>query len=525
MKAARAGHLCTVQFLLTRGADPNRPTSSNDHVPLSLACAGGHLSVVELLLAHGADPSHRLKDNSTMLIEASKGGHTAVLIMRGSERVSRLQRVPARVPRRRRPRRPWAHPPPPARRWLRPRCPGVAASARRAGTLAGPRPWWCAAVPRGPGWPPSRRGTSRRPQQLLRWGLPAIDRDPTLAHKPALTVVVIWCAPQGLRPSERLEACINSMMRSAELNHPSREEQILQKQQILEELQRVERELQVGLPAPFGHSARPTQSMSRTERSQTLHVCMRGRAPDGGGMVLSGHHHLVPPCEEVEELNLRNAALSSSPSSPPDLAAPSCHLPSASTTATPPVVAAAPLGPAAAKRHLDKSPQGAPYPPSPLGPTSVASFAAPAQGDEGLMVAAPARTLHETLGEIVSGGWLRQSLYTGRFYRKAARAVPKSVSGDILPTGNSGPAVAGGVDLNWQTESNHDTALTLACAGGHEELVGLLLSRGAHLEHRDKKGFTPLMLAATAGHAGVVDILLSHGADLEAHTQRGNVHL
>ena len=56
------------------------------------------------------------------------------------------------------------------------------------------------------------------------------------------------------------------------------------------------------------------------------------------------------------------------------------------------------------------------------------------------------------------------------------------------------------VDLDSETDSNHDTALTLACAGGHEELVTLLLSRGADIEHRDKKGFTPLILAATAGH-------------------------
>lgn len=39
-----------------------------------------------------------------------------------------------------------------------------------------------------------------------------------------------------------------------------------------------------------------------------------------------------------------------------------------------------------------------------------------------------------------------------------------------------------------KTESNHDTALTLACAGGHEELVSVLIARGASIEHRDKKG-------------------------------------
>jgi len=81
MKAARAGHLCTVQFLISRGADVSRQTSNNDHTPLSLACAGGHLNVVEVLLQQGADPFHKLKDNSTMLIEAAKGGHTTVVQM------------------------------------------------------------------------------------------------------------------------------------------------------------------------------------------------------------------------------------------------------------------------------------------------------------------------------------------------------------------------------------------------------------------------------------------------------------
>lgn len=79
MKACRAGHLCTVQFLISKNADINRVTANNDHTPLSLACAGGHLAVVELLLAHSADPFHKLKDNSTMIIEAAKGGHTNVV--------------------------------------------------------------------------------------------------------------------------------------------------------------------------------------------------------------------------------------------------------------------------------------------------------------------------------------------------------------------------------------------------------------------------------------------------------------
>uniref|UniRef100_A0A2M4DQL5 Putative rtk signaling protein mask/unc-44 n=1 Tax=Anopheles darlingi TaxID=43151 RepID=A0A2M4DQL5_ANODA len=76
------------------------------------------------------------------------------------------------------------------------------------------------------------------------------------------------------------------------------------------------------------------------------------------------------------------------------------------------------------------------------------------------------------------------------------------------------------IDVDSETDSNHDTALTLACAGGHEELVELLINRGANIEHKDKKGFTPLILAATAGHEKVVDTLLRNGAELEAQSER-----
>ncbi|XP_022091038.1 ankyrin repeat and KH domain-containing protein mask-like isoform X2 [Acanthaster planci] len=76
------------------------------------------------------------------------------------------------------------------------------------------------------------------------------------------------------------------------------------------------------------------------------------------------------------------------------------------------------------------------------------------------------------------------------------------------------------VEVDAQTESNHDTALTVACAGGHDELVQMLLEKNANMEHKDKKGFTPLILAATAGHCKTVEILLDHGCDIEAQSER-----
>lgn len=85
---------------------------------------------------------------------------------------------------------------------------------------------------------------------------------------------------------------------------------------------------------------------------------------------------------------------------------------------------------------------------------------------------------------------------------------------------STGTTTEKAIEIDSETDSNHDTALTLACAGGHEELVELLLNRKANIEHRDKKGFTPLILAATAGHEKVVEILINAGADLEAQSER-----
>ncbi|EDS42213.1 ankyrin repeat domain-containing protein 29 [Culex quinquefasciatus] len=76
------------------------------------------------------------------------------------------------------------------------------------------------------------------------------------------------------------------------------------------------------------------------------------------------------------------------------------------------------------------------------------------------------------------------------------------------------------INVDSVTDSNHDTALPLACAGGHEELVELLISRDTNIKHNDKKGSIPLILAATAGHEKVVETLLRHGAKMEAQYER-----
>lgn len=71
-----------------------------------------------------------------------------------------------------------------------------------------------------------------------------------------------------------------------------------------------------------------------------------------------------------------------------------------------------------------------------------------------------------------------------------------------------------------QSDSSHDTALTLACVGGHTTLANLLIQRGADIEHRDKKGFTPLILAATGGHLEICKMLIEANCQVDAQADR-----
>lgn len=63
-----------------------------------------------------------------------------------------------------------------------------------------------------------------------------------------------------------------------------------------------------------------------------------------------------------------------------------------------------------------------------------------------------------------------------------------------------------------------NTPLMYGCAGGHEEVVRVLLESGANVEDHNENGHTPLMEAASAGHVPVAKILLEHGAGINTHS-------
>lgn len=74
------------------------------------------------------------------------------------------------------------------------------------------------------------------------------------------------------------------------------------------------------------------------------------------------------------------------------------------------------------------------------------------------------------------------------------------------------------MNVDSQTKVNRYTALTIACAGGHDELVEYLLARGSNIEHRDIKYHTPLMIAASKGFHKIVEILLNNNCNIDAQT-------
>nr|XP_028593809.1 LOW QUALITY PROTEIN: ankyrin repeat and SAM domain-containing protein 6 [Podarcis muralis] len=90
--------------------------------------------------------------------------------------------------------------------------------------------------------------------------------------------------------------------------------------------------------------------------------------------------------------------------------------------------------------------------------------------------------------------------------------------------GGSGAAASGlppgSVPVDCADEAGN-TGLQFAAAGGHEELVGFLLRRGASVQSRNHCGWSPLMQAARFGHLTVARILLENGADLNAQNKLG----
>ena len=72
---------------------------------------------------------------------------------------------------------------------------------------------------------------------------------------------------------------------------------------------------------------------------------------------------------------------------------------------------------------------------------------------------------------------------------------------------------SGEVGVN-SADEGEISGLQVAAANGQTEIVSLLVSRGANIEHENSSGWTALQQAAQHGHTSVVTILLEAGCDV-----------
>ena len=107
------------------------------------------------------------------------------------------------------------------------------------------------------------------------------------------------------------------------------------------------------------------------------------------------------------------------------------------------------------------------------------------------------------------------------FLLGSARATPlhqAAESGDLAKVRELLDSHPDWVNL---VDEEGETALLEAAEEGHAEVVGLLLERGASLNHQDEEGETALMEAAEESQLECVKLLLGKGAALGLLEQDG----
>nr|XP_034957937.1 ankyrin repeat domain-containing protein 17 isoform X5 [Zootoca vivipara] len=500
MKAARAGHVCTVQFLISKGANVNRTTANNDHTVLSLACAGGHLSVVELLLAHGADPTHRLKDGSTMLIEAAKGGHTSV--------VCYLLDYPNNL----------LSAPPPESTQLTPPSHDLN-RAPRVPVQALPM----VVPPQEPDKPPANVATTLPIRNKAVSGrAPAVSNTPTHSiatsvsqpQTPAPSPIISPSAMLPVYPAIDIDAQTESNHDTAlTLACAGGHEELVQT--LLERGANIEHRDKKGftpliLAATAGHvgvveilldnGADIEAQSERTKDTPLSLACSGGR-------------------QEVVELLLARGANKEhrnvSDYTPLSLAASGGYV----------NIIKILLNAGAEINSRTGSKLGI----SPLMLAAMNGHTAAVKLllDMGSDINAQIETNRNTALTLAcfQGRTEVVSLLLDRKANVEHRA--KTGLTPLMEAASGGYAEVGrvlldkGADVNAPpVPSSRDTALTIAADKGHYKFCELLISRGAHIDVRNKKGNTPLWLAANGGHLDVVQLLVQAGADVDAADNR-----
>ncbi|CAL1532320.1 unnamed protein product, partial [Lymnaea stagnalis] len=78
-----------------------------------------------------------------------------------------------------------------------------------------------------------------------------------------------------------------------------------------------------------------------------------------------------------------------------------------------------------------------------------------------------------------------------------------------------------GCEVDCPLDDEENTAIQVAAANGNEQVVRLLIMRGAGLDKSNIFGWTPLLQASRYGHTNIVALLHQHQADIHTKTRYG----
>ncbi|KAJ7392340.1 Ankyrin repeat and KH domain-containing protein 1 [Desmophyllum pertusum] len=473
MEAAQEGHVDLVKFLLEQGANVNATTATGD-TPLSFACENGHTDVADVLLSAGAELEHESEAGRTPLMKAARAGHLCTvqfLISRGAD-VSRQTTMNDHTV-------------------LSLACAGGHLAVVELLLAHGADPLHKLKDNSNILIEAAKGGHAAvicfllenpivsNPPELPLHSMPATLPTPTVP--PPRVPPVHATQPPVMEHPDMPDMCTDALM----------DDQQLMLNQLSDTPLSPHSPLMLNSPANFLMPEIPTTSCSTSST-------MPSDMPTNMTSTAVQTDNKVVICEKLQLIQgklakaLKNANLSLE-NIPPEL------LQSVNEEVS----------------ALNLDGEEIAVPPSPFSmPVGTGGVIGDQDVIEGLMVAEPAQTLHDTIGDMLSEDSSDDS----------GPPTPPDLSTSSVPLtptpSPASPQFPPMIDVDQQTDSNSDTALTLAAAGGHDELVTLLLVKGSDIEHRDKKGCTPLILAATAGHASTVEILLDHGADIEAQSDR-----